>query len=522
MRTSFLFFIFLQISLLSWGQSQRDVTVEWEKLPGAKVYELELTRIPVSEKTKPEIFQSTEAAWTGPLLPGTYLMRIRAKDHRKAPGKWSPPEQFQVGLEPVVLLTPLKNELKKTTHDLEETVTFKWQPVEGASQYQFELSSRKQDFTLGLVLEEPQVSLTLPVAEQYKWKVQARGPMDNSSESPSSSEFTLLGKKLLSPKVIEVPTLGGIMWEKPEHAETFDYLLMRLDASTGKWERQDAVKESKAEGIEFKPEWVGGTYALAIQAKAPLRESSDRTESRFKIKDSNRKPAAINSLVAEPESQLIQNGYLFIEQLLSQMDYESTNTDASGRGQFTGLGGSFRIGAGYFWNDTWAFGGSSEAGGLLEDTSRYAFSSQELHFIRRKTTSDGEARHYFGLYSKEVPMVSATGSNPYDIEPVRAGGFHYGYERNHQINSKYGFQWNIHPFLNVLKIHTPNSADLTPTISLKAGLLGSYQFSPLVKGLAGYTYRLENIAYRPIGNNDRDNSIEMEGHFLNLLLEWDL
>lgn len=508
--------------------AEKEITVEWESLPGAQSYDLELTKIQSEEGGIPVLYQSTKAQWTGYLAPGSYYMRIRARDKRKVPGQWSPREEIKIGLDQVKLLEPAENESKKSSDHKEELVTFKWSEVAGTTEYQFEISSEDHSFTLGLVVSETQTSLKLPVAQKYIWKVQAKGYESESNETPSIGKFTLLGKKLDPPKINEINTLGGVIWEKPEHAESIDYVFLKQNPKTGKWETQQVVKDSQAEGLEFAPEMVGGQYALVLRAKAPLRETSDRAESKFQITDHNlkRRTASINALAAknetESERDKLKGAYIFVQQMASQMDYESTNTDDNEKAQFSGVGGSFRIGAGYYWTDRFAGEFVSESGGIFEDVSRYAFNSQEINYIERYFNDGDEVREYFGLYSRELPMVSATGSNPYEIDSASVGGLHYGVEKNFDFKSKWGLQFHFHPYLNLFRIRTPNGADIVPTLSGRTGLLGTYKFSSALKGYGGYTYRVEQVQYRAGGSNHRDNAVEMEGHFLNFYLEWDL
>ncbi len=85
---------------------RRLVNFEWEAIEGAKNYEIELKQNKEDAqdgKSKVFTFKVKDAAWNGRLTPGKYVMRLRTRDYRGVPGEWSPPSDFNVGLDTAVL-----------------------------------------------------------------------------------------------------------------------------------------------------------------------------------------------------------------------------------------------------------------------------------------------------------------------------------------------------------------------------------------------------------------------------------
>jgi hypothetical protein len=83
-------------------------------------------------------------------------------------------------------------------------------------------------------------------------------------------------------------------------------------------------------------------------------------------------------------------------------------------------------------------------------------------------------------------------------------------------------QASFHGYFALFKIRTPNGEDLTPTPSVQLGLLGSYKLTPTSVGYYGYTFRSDSLSYRSQKQDSESNKVEMEGHSLNLFLEWAL
>src|SRR5437868_3223089 len=86
---------------------RREVSFEWEEVPDAKTYDVEIR--PANKETagKPMTFKTKEAIWSGKLVPGKYTMSLRSRDVRGVPGDWSPVSEFNVNLDPVKIKLPV-------------------------------------------------------------------------------------------------------------------------------------------------------------------------------------------------------------------------------------------------------------------------------------------------------------------------------------------------------------------------------------------------------------------------------
>jgi Bacterial Ig-like domain len=125
------------------GATVTEVVLEWDPVPGAKTYQLQVS--PNGDWTNNVTFdvsiKSTRYSPTSTLLNGTYFWRVRAKDAKSTPnnGGWSEERTLTRGWpEKPTLLTPAW-----ATGDPATTVpipTFSWTPVPLASHYEIEFS----------------------------------------------------------------------------------------------------------------------------------------------------------------------------------------------------------------------------------------------------------------------------------------------------------------------------------------------------------------------------------------------
>lgn len=109
------------------------VELEWEKIPGAQLYELEFQNF--QGKTL-IVFKSANHIFKFKFKTGKYRVRSRVADSRKVYGDWSSLNEFSVQPKPVKL--PEKPVVTKGVIDpktLTSEVAWNWQPTAGATKF---------------------------------------------------------------------------------------------------------------------------------------------------------------------------------------------------------------------------------------------------------------------------------------------------------------------------------------------------------------------------------------------------
>ena len=91
-----IFLLMVWMSAATFGESgERTATVQWRAVPGARLYEIQLSKTATMEQVLHRLRVgglSTEVS----LRPGTYFFRVRGVDDTQSPGPWSEVQGFTV------------------------------------------------------------------------------------------------------------------------------------------------------------------------------------------------------------------------------------------------------------------------------------------------------------------------------------------------------------------------------------------------------------------------------------------
>jgi hypothetical protein len=515
---------------------RRDVSFEWEELPNAKSYDVQITSFR-KDGGKAMTFKTKEPVWNGKLVPGKYGMSLRGRDVRGVPGEWSPVSEFMVNLDPVKVQAPLEKATIAATDDQEISQKFEWLPVNGANEYRFELSSDDGKTTLNELTKETHFTATLPVAQKYTWKVTGIGQNEMQSDSVTVTAFAVQGPKIDPPKITppETEFVREVKWLKPKNSENVDVTLMKLNPRTRHWEKVLVQENFAGESLAFDEKFEGGTYSLIIKAKAPLRTPSSASKVQFKVVSGDRSPAAEYTALVRTSIDRVVGWYAVASYLITQIDYSGESPETGGRTTTTALGGTGRLGAGYFSpNDRWGFLTILDLSGFIISGANRTYSSIEVSGISRSPVGDrGELRGIAGLYYQELPQligspaVGATSSSDILFVQTAVAGPHVGAEYWHSLTPKFGFQMNSHFYYSMLTMKTPNGNNVEPRISYQLGLMGSYRFSRRFTGLMGLTHRTDQVAYKAVktgsvieGTGNYDES-RVTGNYLSFFAEYE-
>jgi len=530
-RTLFIFFFSMILVLAvqtAWAEPyRREVEFEWDAIEGAQTYDLEL----VGKKTL--TFQTRKAQWSGKLAPGSYRMRVRAKDHRGVPAQWSPVEEFRVGLETPQLVSPKQDEKLETNELKKAEIVFEWSAVGATKKYVFEVSEKGGEVIHKAELSETKITVKLPVAKEYSWKVTALG-QDLQSDEPLQAQMILLAQKLEKPQ-IEKPEsdfVREIKWTPDERAQHYDFAVQRFHPQKKVWEKISEQTDFTGNQLDFAPQWPGGNYKIALGAKGHLTPSSETTEIKFKVRHGDRSPAAEETTTLRQSIDRISGWYGIASYLITMMDYTGVNFDRSNSIlSYSAIGGTGRLGLGYLsTKQAWGFLTIGDMSGLtVEGGGTYTFASLEANAIHRKVIGTrGELRNSIGVFYKELPeTIGRSASAISETNLLKTMGPHYGVEYWHAFSARLGMQINGHLYPSLLKLATPNDQNIVPTLSSQLGLLGSYKIKRNITGLIGYAFRQDRVDYRAqsgLGSAQADdlNSVKISGHYLNLFLEWTL
>ncbi|WP_413575316.1 hypothetical protein ACLVWU_13480 [Bdellovibrio sp. HCB290] len=513
---------------------RRLVNFEWEQIDGAKGYDIELTQVKKAGDTgKPKTFsfKTTDAIWNGRLTPGMYMMKLRARDYRGVPGEWSPPSEFNVGLDTANLKSPAPQAQVATNEDEKAQVEFKWDPVGGADEYIFELSSEDGKTKITETLKEPQFKTTLPVASPYTWKVTAKNAEGISSEATSVAPFTVMGKAVAAPTISkpESQFVREIKWSRPDNISEYDVIVARANPATKKWDVIKTYENYTEDSLPFDSSWEGGKYQMVVKAKSKLRPNSQAAKVSFDVREGDRSAAAEYTALVRRSIEKTSGWYGIASYLITDMKFSGSNPEKNSMVAYDAFGGTGRVGLG--WNapkSPWGFLTIVDLSGFTINGEIRTFAAAEANAVYKMPVGDrGEIRYQMGGFYKEIPETIGdpfTGTS--ESQMISAIGPHGGIEYWHSLSPKFGIQLNAHVYASVMKVSTPNNQDIEPSISTQFGILGSYRFSNRFTGLAGYARREDRMSYKAIPSStnfalDGDvNESVVVGNYINFFAEW--
>lgn len=512
-------------------KSRRLTEFEWDPIPKAKSYEIEIRPIAkTGEKKEPFRFNVEETKWRGELKPGEYKMRLRSHDRRGVPGEWSAAESFYVKLYAPQAVFPLPDQEIKSNENETYLLPLEWVPQSEASNFKVHIEDDAKTFVQDLEVQENKVQIKIPVAKKYKWSI--IGYDKNGKEGEPFGDpiaFTVLGKKLETP-IIQKPKnafVRELEWANAEYADNYSYELFTRGAGR-KWisfQKEDKVTKTK---IVFPNDWKGGEYKLSVNAFGSLREDSKTHTVIFKVfaGDRSKESEFKNGMRASIERT--NEWYGIASYLITQIEYTAMNYDKGSTPRFLAIGGTGRLGAGYLERDKpWGFLGIVDLSGFFIEQKNYTYPSFEVHGIFRTAPSDlGELRLSSGVYYKELPeILGYADSGIFSLSQLAAFGAHAGAEYWYSLSEKLGFQINARIYYP-LTGKTPTTSKLMASPTYQFGFMGSLRLNQRATGLMGYAYRDDKIEYNVTNDRARTagylvNHSAVVGHYLNFLLEWD-
>jgi len=513
-------------------RTRRTTNFEWSPVVKAKSYEIEITPIGRAEgQNTPYNFTVTNPSWDGELKPGKYSMRLRSRDKRNVPGDWSNPEVFQVKLYAPKLYSPLAQDEIQSSSAESHSLTLHWEAQSEASLYKIHIEDENKNFIKDLETSKNELTLSVPVARKYQWSIIGHDLQGNEGEPLSDViPFTIVGKQLNTPQIItpETSFVRQLKWQPSMYAQKYSYILYRRDKlKSRKWIKfQDGETQNNL--FIFNPKWKGGEYKLSVTAHAPLRINSKTYSISFDVATGYRSIAAEKRATLRKSIVRTNDWYFIASYFITQIQYQSRNGDKEVDSSFSAIGGTGRLGVGYFSSDNpYGFLGIIDYSGFTIDSQTYKYPSAEAHGTYRVSSDSlGEIRVSSGFYLKELPEIIGQSTSDFKVKTIDTFGMHGGGEYWYPLTSKLGLQINGRVYYPISG-KTPSGAKINPSPSLQFGFLGSLRLNEKATGLMGYAYRKDQTNYKVTDNTSladgfTTNTSSVVGHYLNFLLEWDI
>lgn len=502
----------------------RTVNLEWEAEMDASNYEIE---IGLKGSSKPFQSQSklTQPTWTGVLNPGRYWMHVRGRDDRDVPGEWSELVHFDVRLDAPKVVEPEDQAVIDGTGET-SSVTLKWNAVEGASAYSVVVMN---DLDKVVATERtPQTSLAVSLgnAMKYTWVVQAldeNGEPGMKIERPAA--FTLRAPAIDAPEVRQPASafVREIEFARPTQADNLHLIVKRFNPSSKEW---DVVTEGRLRKptLQFRPQWAGGRYQVFATSEAKYRAPSSVSVATFDVADGPRTPEAENRALIRQAIDRTDDWFVSASYVMSSISYSASLTEENRSADYSALTGGLVAGVGRFKaNSPFGLFGSLEANGYRVEGSSATLLGAELNGLYRLAPNrESDLRLRAGAFFKEAPQLTSI-TNGVTLGSLSSFGPLLGVDYLYSLSPKWAVQSTLALKLGLLGTSAQN-APVTSAFSYQAGLLAGYRALREITVLGGYSYRHESYGFT--ATNDTlgvtgDDKIEIGGHYLQLLLEYD-
>jgi hypothetical protein len=511
---------------------RRNVEIEWEQVPGARLYEIQIQRKD-DRNAKLLRFKTKESRWGATVKPGAYKMQIRSYDDRGVPGPWPEGTDLIVKLPAIIVLEPKPQATVQANNPETHPVDLKWEPVPGARKYRVEIRSTSMDWSTHQEVTSSHWSLSVPVAQDYAWNVT---PVDDRNEAgdraESDYEFRVQGPMLTAPS-LERPLnkfVREVRWSPSDHATHYSYELRYYDAQIRKWVSVESGRDHKEPELRMDIARPSGRYRLQVQAHGIKRLPSRPARIEFETKGGFRDLASLEGAELRETFSKPTHLYAIASYLITQIEYKSIVHEDNAKPTFKAVGGTGRLGMGYQSSDSnWGGFGIFDLSGFIINGKNYRFASMEAHVTRKLEFGQrGLLMVGSGLFSKELPIVRGSQTEGYrDTGKVRNIGPHAGMLYWMPLNRRLGMQVNGRIYYSAFGTAS-NGQSIESAISYQYGLLGSYRLTETWMGYAGYAHRTDQSRYKAEASDTLNgfadpgdiNSVTINGDYLNLVLEY--
>lgn len=509
---------------------RRNVEIEFEAVEGATMYEVQVVR--KDDRTrKPLRFKTKDPLWQANIKPGLYEMQVRAYDDRDVPGDWSSATDLQVRLPAIIVKEPGPESTIQAKNPKEQDVTLKWEPIPGAKGYKVVLQGENDSFKIEKEVSEPELETTVPSGHNVSWNVIAID--DKGEDGEQSSEpykFQLLGPALEKPQINKPMSkfVREMEWHAPEHAKSYAYNLSYYNPRKKGWETVASASDSKDNKLKMDITRPSGKYRLSVQARGDFRNPSPKTQLDFYMQAGFKDENEFENAIQRDSITKPTHFYAIASYLISEVSYSFQNREGGNRASFNALGGTGRLGAGYQEpRSDWGGFVIVDYSGFIIEGQRFTFASAEGHLTRKLEFGQGGLLLFgFGLFTKELPIVNGSPADGFEgVGKVRNNGPHAGASYWIPLNDRFGMQVNGRVYYTMFGASTSGQKSEN-TVSMQYGLLGTYRLSRSWMGYAGYAYRRDEASFAatPLPTNFAQpgqlDAIMLEGHYLNLLLEF--
>lgn len=512
------FLLIMFLILNDWGVAKaqvRSVSIEWEKVSAAKMYEIML----IDQNGQAQNFESSTTSWSGPLAPGQYRFKIRGKDLRGYAGPWTTEESLLVKVMPVLILTPEPNAELVGDSDIRD-IDFSWTASSANSTYHFQIQDDSGNVILQKSLKENSLSLKINMGIRYKWSVQVE--QDNQLSDPVLTHLTLLSTTKTKPKLKKPKNkfVREVQWEKDAYPDSVDLVVYRFDETAGEFRIFQESKSYKESTFIFPVEWPGGRYKVSAVARKEGKIVSSKDEIEFEVQSGDRSEVAEKKYYVQSFLNRTAGQFMHLNYIMSQVDYSSASLEFGSTTSFSALTGTLEAGYGGLFFLDWGYRANLGVGGILVDKKNYLLKELDVQVFKKIRLTDlSEMRAWLGIdYHELIEAHKSLVGSDASVGVNSIIGAQIGGDIWYAFSSNWGIKGNFEYTQHMIGTDRMK-AGVDSGHSMRLGAFLTYNYSPETQLHMGYSFGSEVVQYKSTGSYSEGSKIEIEGKYLNLRWE---
>lgn len=155
----------------------------------------------------------------------------------------------------------------------------------------------------------------------------------------------------------------------------------------------------------------------------------------------------------------------------------------------------------------------------IAGTQRLTYNYSANMGYRWKLKNAKRARAWLGYSNRQTPEVVVDGLlRTFSIKTIENAGPQLLGTFANTFSDKFGYQLFGGMYYGMIPTRTPNGLPQSKYFTYYASAYGTYRYSPMITGLLGYTYQIDEAGYQSNDRTGSDNHVRYAGHYISLAL----
>ena len=474
-----IFFMFF--TSLSLAVELRTVEMSWAPIQGAEQYEFKLFKYSGKTLNEFKSYIIGSPSWNQQLAPGEYSFQIRSLDYREVPGLWSDQKDFSVKLPSVNQTYPVNNEGINLLEEGEIEITFRWDEVKEATQYNFRLVNNDNKVIPHVNIKNSFYQMTIDSADSFLWKVTALGSKDSAPKTIDYDKgFIVHPPKLEAPEInlkVDKKHLT-IAWTTNSSSNKEIVTLYRKIKK--KWKQIYKKTKSKNKSVSIiKKRVPRGKYKVKVYAFTETNDQSKPALAYFdwdksdllNVKNETAKSNSNDNFTGKRSPYMFGIGFSLLD-----FSFDGSFSTNNTKVQDTITGQRFHLWGAYSLKNPKHFlDANFSISELVNNTESWILFSIEAAYNYRIFTGKHSLNLLAGPYLQDLPYVSGSlGTTNFSRDITRILGIKLGTQYKYFMHRfwKAGFKFQLNTALTTLS--SPSDSSLSPSVGQTLSLFTEY------------------------------------------------